>query len=76
MGDLLAGAQELWRGAPRLLRLLCRPLFHGAMYTHRTRIARGAYAQVRLRAGFLGRWWGMPSRALMLWEGTPVGCFV
>ena len=46
VGGLLVDAQVLCPGVSRLLRLLCRPLFHGAMYTHRTRIARGAYAQV------------------------------
>ena len=50
VGDLLvADARVLSPGVSRLLRLLCRPLFHGAMYTHRKRIARGAYAQVMHR---------------------------
>ena len=48
IGELLEAAEGLRPGAPRLLRLLCRPLFHGSMYTRRTRIARGAYAEVRI----------------------------
>ena len=47
IGPLLDAADDMKPGTARLLRLLCRPLFHARMYTQRVRIARGAYAEVR-----------------------------
>jgi len=46
VAPLLERARGLGPGAPRLMRLLCRCLFNGGLYTQRSRIARGAYAQV------------------------------
>lgn len=47
VAPLLERSRLLGRGGPRLLRLLCRCLFNGGLYTQRSRIARGAYAHVR-----------------------------
>ncbi len=47
IGPLLDAADDMKPGTARLLRLLCRPLFHARMYTQRVRIARGAYAEAR-----------------------------
>ncbi len=46
LGPLLDAADDMKPGTARLLRLLCRPLFHSRAYTRRVRIARGAYAEV------------------------------
>ncbi len=46
LGPLLDAADDMKPGTARLLRLLCRPLFHSRVYTRRVRIARGAYAEV------------------------------
>ncbi|CAL8469507.1 g9048 [Coccomyxa elongata] len=43
---LLAAAARIGPAAVRLLRLLCSSLFQPALYSHRRRLARGAYAQV------------------------------
>ena len=43
--QLLERATALGPAAVRLLRLLCRRLFRGDLYTDRIRLARGAYAQ-------------------------------
>ncbi|KAK9831313.1 hypothetical protein WJX81_001162 [Elliptochloris bilobata] len=43
---LRAAAARIGPGAERLLRLTCRALFPAELYARRTRIARGAYAQV------------------------------
>lgn len=56
IAPLLEWSRLLGPGGPRLLRLLCRCLFNGGLYTHRSRIARGAYAHVmRAEAPALGR---------------------
>lgn len=44
---LLAAAARIGPAATRLLRLLCCSLFQPGLYSHRSRLARGAYAQVR-----------------------------
>jgi hypothetical protein len=46
VAPLLEKSRMLGAGGPRLLRLLCRCLFNGGLYTQRSRIARGAYAHV------------------------------
>ena len=46
VAPLLERSRTLGDGGPRLLRLLCRCLFNGGLYTQRSRIARGAYAHV------------------------------
>ncbi len=46
VAPLLERSRTLGPGGPRLLRLLCRCLFNGGLYTQRSRIARGAYAHV------------------------------
>ncbi|BDA44756.1 probable serine/threonine-protein kinase par-1 at C-terminar half [Coccomyxa sp. Obi] len=43
---LLAAAARISPAAVRLLRLLCSSLFQPGLYSHRRRLARGAYAQV------------------------------
>ena len=44
---LLASAARIGPAATRLLRLLCSSLFQPGLYSHRRRLARGAYAQVQ-----------------------------
>lgn len=46
MAPLLEWSRGMPAGGPRLMRLLCRCLFNGSLYTNRHRIARGAFAQV------------------------------
>jgi hypothetical protein len=46
VAPLLERSRTIGSGGPRLLRLLCRCLFNGGLYTQRSRIARGAYAHV------------------------------
>jgi len=55
VAPLLEWSRGLGEGGPRLMRLLCRCLFNGSLYTKRSRIARGAFAQVlRAEAPALG----------------------
>ena len=54
IAPLLERSRTLGAGGPRLLRLLCRCLFNGGLYTQRSRIARGAYAHVSTLLSTLG----------------------